>query len=450
MTALAFRAAALRKLPGLLLIAGLIALHILLDGPLGAFREKSFDAYQQLSPRAESGNPVVLVAIDDLSLKTHGRWPWNRGKLAELVERTAESGAAVVGIDLILAEADTGPEGAAGDARLARALARVPSVVAVSLGHEITSFEAEPKAGWSIVGEVPETLPGFRGLTASLPQFSEAAAGLGVIRSVPDGDGVLRHVPILWLRQGPDRLQLWPSFALELLRLYAGEEGYIARMAGEGFDALRIAGAIVPLEPAGTIRLWESRHDPPRVSAADLLAGRKDARLENAVAIIELSAVGLSQFQLTPTRPARAGGDIHAAAIEQMIAGRYLEAPAMARLFERGWFLIAALIIVGGWGILARRLWVGTFVIALLVLAPLAYGFLAYRLDGELFDPVQPVVGIVLVAAFEGYSLYRRAEERRNTLARQFSQYMSPSVVAQLAESDTAAMLSGEKREITI
>ncbi|WP_288141954.1 adenylate/guanylate cyclase domain-containing protein [Mesorhizobium sp.] len=428
----------------------LLACHFAFDGPLSRLRERTYDLYQSLAPRQATSNPVVIVSIDDSSLKAYGRWPWNRGLLADLVDGVAESGAAVIGLALVLPEADISPDGIAGDKRLASALAKNRTALAVSLGNEVTVSEAEPKAGWSIVGQVPETLPGFTGLTGSLPDFSSAAAGLGVIRTLPDPDGVLRHVPLLWLRNTAQGVQLWPSFALELLRLYAGENGYVARMNVAGFDALRMAGTIVPLEPQGSIRLWETDANTPRISASNILSGRGDPLLRNAIAIVDLSAVGLTQYLSTPARPARPGVDIHADAIGQMLAASYLVEPTQARTLERLWLVLSGIVFIGLSGVLAERVVIGAFALALLAATPFVFGALEYSLQGALYDPLQPALATILVAGFEGYALFRRSEQRRSTLARQFSQYLSPSVVQRLANSDTEAILSGEKREITI
>ncbi|MER9444187.1 adenylate/guanylate cyclase domain-containing protein [Mesorhizobium sp. M0340] len=445
-----WRQAGRRKISGLLVVLLLLACHLAFDGPLSRLRERTYDFYQFLAPRQATSNPVVIVSIDDASLKAHGRWPWNRGLLADLVDGITASGAAVIGLALVLPEADTSPEGIAGDKRLATALAKTRTALAVSLGNEATVSEAEPKAGWSIVGQVPDTLPGFTGLTGSLAQFSNAAAGLGVIRTLPDPDGVLRHVPLLWLRNTAQGVQLWPSFALELLRLYAGQDGYIARLNAAGFDALRMAGAIVPLEPEGSIRLWETSTDTPRISASTILSGDSDQRLRDAIVIVDLSAVGLTQYLPTPTRPARPGADIHADAIGQLLAGRYLAEPRHARTVERLWFVLTALMFIGLSGVLAERVVLGALALALLAVTPFVFGALEYNMQGALYDPLQPALATILVAGFEGYVLYRRSEQRRSTLARQFSQYLSPSVVQRLASSDTEAILSGEKREITI
>ncbi|MDE2004914.1 MAG: CHASE2 domain-containing protein, partial [Betaproteobacteria bacterium] len=44
-----------------------------------------FDACQAVSPRRAESSPVTIVAIDDRSLATVGRWPWPRTQLARLI-----------------------------------------------------------------------------------------------------------------------------------------------------------------------------------------------------------------------------------------------------------------------------------------------------------------------------------------------------------------------------
>ncbi|MCB1477509.1 MAG: adenylate/guanylate cyclase domain-containing protein [Rhodobiaceae bacterium] len=445
-------------LTGILVAGVLLAGHILFDRQLESIRAVTFDQYQRLSPRPPSESPVVIVRIDDASLAAYGRWPWNRAKVAELVQQIADQGAAVIGIDVLFPEADGSQSGLLGDSVLADALERTNSVLAVSLGNNTTTHEAAPKAGWSVVGDIPEELPGFSGLIASLPQFNDTAKGLGVIRAVPDTDGVLRHLPVVWLRtppgtvQSPDTrgIQIWPSFALELVRLYAGEAGFVVRMAGGGFDALRIAGTTIDLSETGTVRLWESSGAPKSVSAASVMQGDSVAALSGSIAIISPDAVGISDYRVTPTRPARAGAEVHASLIDQMLAGAYLEDMPNARGLERGWFITAALATILLSGVFARRIWTGLLFSAVLFVVPFAAGYLAYLHWGELLDPVQPAFGIFLVTAFEGYTQYRRSEERRGVLARQFGQFLSPAVVQRLMKSNTDALLGGEKREISI
>jgi len=56
-------------------------------------------------PVATTGE-VVIVDIDEKSLKELGQWPWNRNKVAQVIANLAEAGVGVVGLDIVFAEND--------------------------------------------------------------------------------------------------------------------------------------------------------------------------------------------------------------------------------------------------------------------------------------------------------------------------------------------------------
>src|SRR5690348_2506954 len=50
-------------------------------------KERTFDAYQRLKPRAYQDLPVRIVDIDEASIAEYGQWPWPRTRLAALTRR---------------------------------------------------------------------------------------------------------------------------------------------------------------------------------------------------------------------------------------------------------------------------------------------------------------------------------------------------------------------------
>ena len=84
----------------------MIALRIWDPAPLENLRLRAFDYYQVLKPRIPFQRPVVIVDIDEASLRAHGQWPWPRTLVADLVEKLKASGSAAIGFDVIFAEAD--------------------------------------------------------------------------------------------------------------------------------------------------------------------------------------------------------------------------------------------------------------------------------------------------------------------------------------------------------
>ena len=91
-------------------IAILIAFMMVRDidpVPLQTIRVKTFDLFQQMEPREiMPDSPVVIIDLDEASLKEVGQWPWPRNQLAQMTLNLFKMGVRVVGFDVIFAEPD--------------------------------------------------------------------------------------------------------------------------------------------------------------------------------------------------------------------------------------------------------------------------------------------------------------------------------------------------------
>ena len=81
---------------------------------------------------------IVLIAIDDKSLKELGLYPWPRQYYVELLDLLAESFPSVVAIDVILSEPSKD------DAALAEAFSRYFGAVVLSQAHDTNGLPLEP------------------------------------------------------------------------------------------------------------------------------------------------------------------------------------------------------------------------------------------------------------------------------------------------------------------
>jgi adenylate cyclase len=424
----------------------LLAGDVLLSPVLDVVRGKSYDLYQQIAPIELPLDDIVLVEIDDAALKREGRWPWPRTRIADLIEAIGTQSPRAFAIDILFPDRGT-PEG---DAALVAAIASTRPVLAMSLTDQTGTTTPGPVAGWSVVGEAPEALATFPGLLASLPEFTDQAGGLGMVRSIPDDDGVTRSIPMLWAVSGPDGLTLWPSLSLDLVRQALGEQAYTVRLGPAGYDAVKVGADVVRLTAGGAVWLTDTRQDITRIGALDLLDGRAAGALSGKIVLLSVSATGFDSFHTTPLVSTRPGVEIHALLTAQILAGHFPYEPAYARTVERtGFLLLAALMILAVAFFQIYPLPV-LFAVPLLFCAPFAAGLIAWRLGGELYDALRPTIGLAVLAAGGGYLLYRAAEMRRRQISGQFARYLSPEVVERLVRSEEEVARSAERREVTI
>src|SRR4029077_14073021 len=96
-------------------LAAVTALRAFDPAPVAQLRERSFDIYQRLQPRAYGDFPVRVIDIDEASLAQYGQWPWPRTLVAKFIQRLSDLGAAVITLDIVFPEPDrTSPARLAG------------------------------------------------------------------------------------------------------------------------------------------------------------------------------------------------------------------------------------------------------------------------------------------------------------------------------------------------
>ena len=73
---------------------------------LGYVDQRVYDVLLRSAHRSDLSGRIVVVDIDESSLAKLGRWPWPRARLAQLLTRIQETGAASVGLDMVFPEPD--------------------------------------------------------------------------------------------------------------------------------------------------------------------------------------------------------------------------------------------------------------------------------------------------------------------------------------------------------
>ncbi|WP_339529594.1 CHASE2 domain-containing protein [Pseudomonas mucidolens] len=152
-----------------------------------------YDSLRRLTPLPVEPR-IMLVTIDDLSLKQLGQWPWSRRLHADLLDQLSAAKPAGILFDVIFSEPARDP---ADDQRLAQAMCQAGNVL-LPLIREGTPRYAQP---------IRQILP--------VLALRDCARGIGHINVEADGDGIVRS---LYLREGPTgqmRPQLaWLAYAL--------------------------------------------------------------------------------------------------------------------------------------------------------------------------------------------------------------------------------------------
>ena len=451
-----------------ILLFALFFLRITDPNPIEELRLKVFDFFQAILPRIAAQRPVVIVDIDEQSLRMLGQWPWPRTRVADLVTRLTKLGAIVIAFDVIFSEPDRlSPQVAAevfhgldDETRLKlRALPSNDQVMAdalrqsrVVLGEtglpSVVATDSEaPPVGIAMLGGDPRPfLYNFPGLLRNIPILEKSAAGRGLFTIKTERDGIIRRVPIVMEAQG----QILPSLTFETLRAASGGSTILIRTDTAGIKSVAVPGFEVPTDRNGQLWVYFAPHDPARfVSAIDVLNGRVGPeKITGKLVLIGTSAAGLNDLKTTPVDPTMPGVEVHAQVLESMLTQSVLSRPNYAIAVELGAALLIGIMIVWLVPILGPVFLLAMvgFIITLLVGTSWFY----YTHNKILIDFTYPLLSSLLIYLTLIFSNFVSEQAKRRQIRSAFGQYLAPALVDQLAQSPEKLALGGEQRDMTI
>ena len=451
------------------LLLALLFLRVTNPAPLEELRLRAFDLFQVIQPRVAEQRPVVIVDIDEPSLRKLGQWPWPRTRVADLITRLTELGALVIAFDVVFAEPDRLSPALAADVfrdldeetrNKLRALPSNDQVMAdamrkskVVMGETglptiVPETDTQPRAlGIAALGGDPKPfLFTFPGLLRNIPVLDKAAAGRGLFSIRAEHDGIVRRVPMVMQAQG----SIMPSLSFEMLRVVTGASTILIKSDVAGIRSVSVPGLEMPTDRNGQLYLHFAPHDAARyVSAVDVLEGRvAPDRFSRRLVLIGTSAAGLLDLKTTPIDPAMPGVEVHAQVLENLLSKATLSSPNYAVGAELAVAFLMGVMII--W--LAPILGAGLLLLFGAVIVALLAGTSWYLFSQEklLIDFTFPLLSSLLIYLTLMFTNFVKEQSQRRQIRSAFGQYLSPALVEQLAQSPEKLVLGGEQRDMTI
>jgi adenylate cyclase len=453
------------------LVFALVPLRMLDPRPIEELRLRTFDLFQVLRPREQTARPVVIVDIDEASLKEIGQWPWPRTVVADLVTRLTALGAAAIGFDAVFPEPDRlSPNLLAStlhdlddatrerlrnlpsnDAILADAIRKSRVVLGESVSDKASAGPAVEASGYGVITTkgAPDArtfLVYYPTLVRNLPVLEQAAAGRGIFTQVEEHDGIVRRAPVI-MHAGNAFV---PSLSLEMLRVGTNSNSPLIRSNQNGIQSVNASRFRLPTDEHGRLWIHFNHVDPRRyVSARDVLQGNVAAdRIRGKLVLVGTSAIGLSDNKTTPLDPVMPGVEVHAQIIESILTNALLSAPSWAIGAE-----IIAAVVFGLAIIIAAPMLPAAILIALgaiLILGLIGLSWYFFAVHNLLIDFTYPLISSWLIYLVLTFVNYFREQKQRQQIRSAFGFYLSPPLVEQLAKSPDRLVLGGEERRMTI
>jgi len=411
-----------------------------------------FDSYNKIYER-ESDNSVVIIDLDEASLRKMGQWPWPRTTVANLIEKLDSMGAKVIAFDMVFAERDrTSPVNIANklpeqeeyysaknilknlpdnDQILSEAILKSGKVVTgFTSGREGSTlrFPAQPVKPTLIFKDRQRFLDAVysRGdVTTNLDIISSNAAGNGHFMVQPEIDGIIRRVPLL-ARVIPietkKSFSVYPLLSIEALRVGINPNERITvkdilrPTLLEFSQNLRVGNYAVPFDEDSKFWVhYRKIADDEYISAHKVLEDNISQDIKNKVkdkfVFIGTSAEGLKDIRSTALEQYVPGVEVHVNIVEQILQNRFLVRPQTITDLE-GFILI-----ISGLMIILIGFYINVFLKALVVSSLLSY---------------------------------LRSEVDRKQVKTAFGHYISPVFMEELTKNPEKLKLGGEVRDLTV
>ena len=377
------------------LLSALILMGMLLSlNPWGYLENKNYDFWAHHF-RGPQDQPVVIVAIDEKSIREFGDWPWPRSRIAEMVRHLTAQGAAAMGIFPLYTRPDPDPglleikeakkevgdqKWGSGrqaarnlwgmlnkaedtldqDAQLIDAIRKARNVVLplrFTKGRQAAT-ENDKMSGMLVLNSLnpevlasgpAETPPGkaetakemqqaaitYTGVWETFEDLASKASAMGHLNLDEDKDGLFRRMPLLL--DYKDRL--FPAMCLQLAVKHLG--GRLKDLTvGRNFfgqPCLRINHLEVDTDDAYRILMnYDRKWTRDRTySFVDVLQGSLDpAIFRNKIILIGVTGEGMTPFYRIGPYDKASSVEITANALARILSTVRLSRPSWARPLE--------------------------------------------------------------------------------------------------------------------
>ncbi|WP_415405514.1 CHASE2 domain-containing protein [Sulfurovum sp. CS9] len=285
---------------------------------------------------------IVIIDIDEASLKEFGQWPWPRSVVSELINKLSDADAGIIGLDIVFAEPDqTSPHRIAlkikdntanldnYDLILAKTLSSTPTV-----GGYVFTFEENDQDKVPLIPTVfleiglqhNNSMLQPKGVVLNIDVLQEKFYSSGFFNNIPDAGGMIYRVPLIMRYDGI----VYPSLVLEMARIYSDTSKVEIHGDEVGVQKIQFGDFTIPTDHAGRLIVnfrGAGRHFK-YISATDILNGKFDTKeITGKFILVGTSAVGLSDLRSISFDSTIPGVEVHANTLDNILEGDFLHEP---------------------------------------------------------------------------------------------------------------------------
>jgi adenylate cyclase len=411
---------------------------------------------------------VVIIDLDDKSLKEVGQWPWSRNVVADLVAKLTNGGIGLIAFDVVFAEEDrsnpvklikdlnikTDQEIPDYDYIFAATVAQTPTILGYQFQLTDDKF-LEKKApdipAMFIEKNVDEINRDMvikaHGTIINIPIVQDNAYSSGFFNNVPDASGVVRSVPLI-IRYDD---QIFPSLALEVIRTISDARKVYVHYDENGVESIEVGDFFIPTDRYGRniVNFRGGEKSFKYISAVDILNGNfKPEDIEGKIALIGTSAAGLLDLRATPFESVYPGVEVHANVIDNILTNEFIAKPSWVDGLNLVHIVILSVLVI--FLVAYLPLWLAIILVVGIFGTDMYLIFTTLFQDGLILNILFPILAIIIstitAMALNYFLETRQTQAIKGKFASKVSKEVMESLIANSDEDGFAAM----SKEVTV
>ncbi|WP_440905783.1 CHASE2 domain-containing protein [Catenovulum sp. SX2] len=431
-----------------------------------------------------SDNNIVVIDIDEKSIREQGRFPWSRVKTAKMVDQLFNAGAVVIAFDVMFSEEEVNPvdfilsntpksdaveqhlskyrQQLDPDTQLAASISQGDVILGTLFEDQLVAMSGHlPDSPIVIDTQVDVTRtkavakPAFVGVVDTLYQAAQQSGftvSQGFMNSMPDEDGSIRRAALIIRHQD----KLYSSLALEAVRAYLFEETIKVNTKSYGGQhnivSVELNKQIIPTDQHGHVLVpyRGGKRSFEYISATDVIEGRVgDEKLAGAIAFIGTSSVGLADLRETPVGIQYPGVEVHANVAEALLHPEVLKfQPDVAN----EWVVVMLCLIGAFSSWLMPKL--GSIKMALTGATLIAISIVFNLVQWHFFSIVLPLFTViallVTITAVNVAIGYAAESNQKKVIKGFFDQYVPPAHIDKMLSDPSSVSFDGERKVMSV
>lgn len=409
---------------------------------------------------------VVIVDIDETSIKSLGQWPWSRDKLAKILENLTLANVGIVGLDIVFAEEDrTSPHKILQDLKIYKKdvpnydleFANIVENSPVILGYQFdlvkkdnTNAKVPQIPAIFIEKDKPQDksyLIEAYNTILNIPQIQDKAYSSGFFNNIPDDTGIIRSVPLVISYDDT----IYPSLALEVIRVINDTQKVVVQYDENGISNIVLDDISIPTDRYG--RMLINFRGPERsfkyISAIDIYNNNFDkSEIDGKIVLIGTSAAGLFDLRATPFDSVFPGVEVHANIIDNILMQDFI--------YKASWLDGANILIIFVLSIIVVMLTTYTTFWAnpiIFISFSISYLFLVYNLlfdYGIVLNILFPIATVLIASIMTTLFDYFYNIKKEEAIKAKFASKVSKNVMDDILKNIDKNEFSAKSKEVTI